>query len=85
MNRRFRSQAEEQLRAAGLSGAELQELTDFACALNLAYFSGDLTGIPALDPEGRLLAQLTESGGFLGSYIASMGEEIGRDHSRWES
>ena len=85
MNRRFRSQAEEQLRAAGLSGAELQELTDFACALNLAYFSGDLTGIPALDPEGRLLARLTESGGFLGSYIASMGEEIGRDHSRWES
>ena len=85
MNRRFRSQAEEQLRAAGLSGAELQELTDFACALNLAYFSGDLTGIPALDPEGRLLARLTESGGFLGSYIASMGEEIGRDHSRWEN
>ncbi len=84
MARRTRAQAEEQLAGSSLPPEERQALADYACALNGAYFSGDLTGIPALDPEEKLLRRWIESGTAFGVYFSSIREEIGRDHTRWQ-
>ena len=56
----------------------------FACALNSAYFGGDLTGIPELDRDGTLLLRWKESGTMFGGYLASLEEEIGKDYRSWE-
>ena len=84
MARRTRAQAEEQLAERDVSPEERAALIEYACALNEAYFSGDLTGIPALDPEGKLLQGWLESGTMFGSYFSSIQGEIGRDHTRWQ-
>lgn len=81
---RTRTQAEEQLEARGISPQEAAPLVNYACALNNAYFCGDLSGIPALDPDGELLKAWTESGSFFGSYFTSLAPEIGQNHTRWE-
>ena len=85
MEKRTRAQAESQLAARGYRREEIRELTEFACALNDAYFCGDLTAIPALDPQGNLLRRWTESGTFFGSYFASLEPEIGKNHTVWSS
>ena len=81
---RTRTRAEEQLEARGISTQEAAPLVNYACALNNAYFCGDLSEIPALDPDGALLKAWSESGSFFGSYFASLEPEIGQDHTRWE-
>lgn len=81
---RTRTQAEEQLEARGISTQEAAPLVNYACALNNAYFCGDLSGIPALDPDGELLKAWAESGSFFGSYFASIEHEIGENYTRWE-
>ena len=84
LEKRTRVQAEEQLKKKGISGDEAEKLTAYACALNTAYFTGDLSQIPVLDPEGELLAQWEASGTMFGSYFASIREEIGKNHCLWE-
>ena len=81
---RTRTQAEEQLEARGISTQEAAPLVNYACALNNAYFCGDLSGIPALDPDGELFKAWSESGSFFGSYFASIEHEIGENYTRWE-
>ncbi|MBQ6396656.1 MAG: metallophosphoesterase [Oscillospiraceae bacterium] len=81
---RTRTQAEEQLEARGISTQEAAPLVNYACALNNAYFCGDLSEIPALDPDGELFKAWAESGSFFGSYFASLEPEIGKDHTHWE-
>ena len=81
---RTRTRAEEQLAARGFSPEEIAPMADYACVLNNAYFCGDLSEIPALDPDGALLKAWSESGSFFGSYFASLEPEIGQDHTRWE-
>lgn len=81
---RTRTQAEEQLEARGISTQEAAPLVNYACALNNAYFFGDLSGIPALDPDGELFKAWAESGSFFGSYFASIEHEIGENYTRWE-
>lgn len=81
---RTRTQAEEQLEARGISTQEAAPLVNYACALNNAYFCGDLSGIPALDPDGELLKAWAESGSFFGSFFASIEHEIGENYTRWE-
>ena len=81
---RTRTQAEEQLEARGISTQEAAPLVNYACALNNAYFCGDLSGIPALDPDGELFKAWAESGSFFGSYFASIEHEIGENYTRWE-
>lgn len=81
---RTRTQAEEQLEARGISTQEAALLVNYACALNNAYFCGDLSGIPALDPDGELFKAWAESGSFFGSYFASIEHEIGKNYTRWE-
>ena len=70
--------------ARGLPAEKIGPLTDYACALNVAYFCGDLREIPQLDPDGSLLSAWKESGAFFGSYFASLEGEIGKDHTCWE-
>ena len=84
MESRTRAQAQDQLAARGFSPDEIEPLAEYACALNNAYFGGDLSVIPALDPDGELLKTWTESGSFFGSYFASLEPEIGKDHTHWE-
>ena len=83
MESRTRAQAEEQLAARGISAQEAAPLVNYACALNNAYFCGDLSAIPSLDPDGSLLTAWKESGSSFGSYFASIEQEIGKDHTRW--
>jgi hypothetical protein len=83
MESRTRAQAEEQLAARGVSAQEAAPLVNYACALNNAYFCGDLSAIPPLDPDGSLLAAWKESGSSFGSYFASIEQEIGKNHTRW--
>ena len=80
---RTRQQAEEQLAGRGLAPEEEQRLADYAAALNLAYFSGDLTGVQALDPEGALFRQWRESGTLFGAYFAMLEPELGRGYRHW--
>ena len=84
LEKRTRVQAEEQLKKLGIIGDEAEKLTAYACGLNTAYFTGDLSQIPALDPDGALLARWEESGTMFGSYFASLREEIGKNHCLWE-
>lgn len=84
LENRTRVQAREQLDKKGITGEEQDALTAYACALNTAYFTGDLSRIPALDPDGTLLARWEESGTSFGSYFASIREEIGKNHCLWE-
>ena len=81
---RTRTRAEEQLAARGFSPEEIAPMADYACALNNAYFCGDLSEIPALDPDGELFKAWAESGSFFGSYFASIEHEIGGNCTRWE-
>ena len=84
LSRRTENQAREQLEKKGITGEEQDALTAYACALNTAYFTGDLSRIPALDPDGSLLARWEESGTMFGSYFASLREESGKNYCRWE-
>lgn len=84
MARRTRSEAEGYLSGRLPEGEEQKTMVDYAVALNLAYFAGDLTDIPALDPEGALLKGWEESGTMFGFYFASIREEIGMDYCHWE-
>ena len=81
---RTRVQAEGQLQKLGFPEEEILPLADFACALNNGYFTGDLTLIPGLDPDGSLLKRWKESGAFFASYFASIENEIGMDHTFWQ-
>ena len=83
LERRTREQAERQLAARGFDEEKIQTMTDYACALNNAYFTGDLSAIPTLDPDGSLLGAWKDSGTFFGFYFASIEEEIGKDHTQW--
>ena len=84
MESRTRAQAEDQLAARGFPDEESKRLADYACALNNAFFVGDLSAIPTLDPDGELLKAWKESGSFFGSYFSSIEQEIGKDHTCWE-
>ena len=85
LSKRTRVQATQQLSDRGFAGEELETLTDYACALNTAYFTGDLSGLAALDPEGKLQEKWETSGTFFAAYFASIREEIGQNYTKWES
>ena len=83
MARRTRSEAQGYLSRITLDEEERQALVDYAVALDLAYFGGDMTEIPMLDPDGALLKTWEESGTTFGFYFASIRDEIGTDHCHW--
>lgn len=84
MEKRTRAQAEAQLRQLGVSEEEIPAMADYASTLNLAYFNGNLSGIPLLDPDGALQKSWEESGSFFGFYFRSLRSDIGQDYTRWE-
>ncbi len=63
----------------------LDELRAYMQALNLAYFSGDLRDIAALDPDGALAGTWLEPGDLTSLYIASILNDTGRDFTVWDS
>lgn len=84
MLRRTRVQAAEQLAGRGYSPEEQEAMVRYACELNYAYFSGDLSHVAEIDPDGRLAALWADSGTFFGLYFDTFAGEIGNDHTHWE-
>lgn len=81
---RTRRQAEAQLKQLSFPPEEIPALAEYASALNTGYFTGNLTALPALDPAGSLLGKWRDSRTSFGSYFASIKDEIGLDHTRWQ-
>ena len=51
--------------------------------LNLAFFSGDLTEIADMDPDGRLAELWMDRNESTALYIQSIQKDIGRDYNVW--
>lgn len=88
MNRlrdRTRIQAEGMLAKMDYDPETAQKLIDYACALNLGFFTGDLRGIPALDPDGALQTEWENNRSSFSGYFASLAPEIGTDHTQWSN
>ena len=60
-----------------------ERLITYACELNLAYFVGDLSEIPALDPDGELQRTWEENRSSFSGYFASLVPEIGANYTLW--
>ena len=53
--------------------------------LNLAYFSGDLREVAALDPDGSLAAAWLEAGDLTSLYVSSVFKDAGKCFTVWDS
>lgn len=65
--------------------AEWERLLRYLQDLNLAYFSGDLTQIPLLDPDGALAERWCSFGDLTSLYVQSIQSYIGQNYCVWES
>ena len=61
----------------------MQQMTDYMCRLNLAYFSGDLQHLEDLDTEAAVLWK--NSGTLTGVYLDSVWKERGNNYTQWKS
>ncbi|MBQ8075889.1 MAG: metallophosphoesterase [Oscillospiraceae bacterium] len=59
------------------------QMAEFFRALNLAYFSGDLSGIPEMDPDGAIAEKWMEQQDMIGAYISSIRQDIGKTYTEW--
>lgn len=82
---RTRVQAEAMLAKKDYDPEIAQKLIHYACELNLGYFTGDLRDLPALDPDGSLLAEWENNRSSFSGYFASLVPEIGADHTQWSN
>ncbi len=64
--------------------ARWPELSAYLQALNLAYFSGDLRDIAALDPDGSLAALWLEAGDLTSLYVGSILASAGQNYNIWD-
>lgn len=78
-------ETEGELKALGYSSEERAEMIAYACALNRAYFSGDLTAAETWDPDGRIAALWAASGTLRDYYMRSVTPDFGRDYTHWEA
>ena len=85
LRERTKIQAEGMLEGKDYDPNMAQKLIDYACELNLGYFTGDLRGIPELDPEGSLQAEWENNRSSFSGYFASLAPEIGADYTRWSN
>ncbi|MCR5136989.1 MAG: metallophosphoesterase [Oscillospiraceae bacterium] len=60
------------------------EMLDYLRLLNRAYFSGDLSRLPELDPDGRISALWVQEGNMVSAYVRSVLNEEGTNHNSWE-
>ena len=82
---RTRVQAEEMLKGRDYDAETSEKLIEYACELNLGYFTGDLRRIPELDPEGALQAEWENNRSSFSGYFASLVPEIGADYTQWSN
>ena len=68
---------------AGTAEADRERLIAWIQKLNLAYFAGDLRNIEADDPDGSCAAAWLGAKDLTAAYVASVLEELGRDHTSW--
>ena len=85
LDSRTRGQAESMLKNKDYPEEQREALLEYACALNTAYFTGDLSGIPALDPDGSLQREWESNATFFSTYFASIARDIGADYTVWSS
>ena len=85
LRERTKTQAEGMLEGKDYDPDMAQKLINYACELNLGYFTGDLRGIPELDPEGSLQAEWENNRSSFSGYFASLAPEIGADYTRWSN
>ena len=81
---RTRSQSEAALSESGLSGQEKQKLVDYAVAVQKAVFSGDLTGLDSLDPDGSTAQAWKNVGNMHGYYLSTAAADSGKDFNFWQ-
>ena len=74
-----------ELKALGYSADERAEMISYACVLNRAYFSGDLTAAETWDPNGDIAALWASTGTLRDYYMRSVIPDFGRDYTRWDS
>ena len=84
-DRRGIVQAASSLEESDFGEAERAAMTDYAVAIQRGVFSGDLSGIEDLDPDGRTAALWAGTGNFHGYYMSTVAPEIGMDFRRWEN
>ena len=84
-DRRAQKQIPESLEGFSYSPAEIAVMTDYMCALNRAYFAGDLTDAERVDPEGTAASLWDRSVTMYSIYLASVREDMGKDFRVWES
>ena len=83
MEARTRRQVPEWLTGLPYTEEELQQMTDYMCRLNLAYFSGDLQHLEDLDTEAAVLWK--NSGTLTGVYLDAVWKERGNNYTQWKS
>ena len=82
LDQNSRRQAEP-LAALGYGEEQVQMMTDYLCAMNRAYVSGDLREIAALDPDGSLLENWAEGDSLTGWYLSGIRDRVGNDYRSW--
>ncbi len=63
--------------------ADREKLLSWMRELNLAYFAGDLRMLADSDPDGSLSAAWLRPKDLKAAYVASVLDELGRDHTSW--
>ena len=76
-------ETEGELKALGYSSDKRREMIDYACRLNRAYFSGDLTQWETWDPDGHITALWASTGSLRDYYMRSVVPDFGHDYRAW--
>ena len=85
LEKRTRLQAEEMLKGKDYDPETAQRLIEYACALNLGYFTGDLREAAELDPDGWLQEEWENNHSSFSGYFASLQPEIGACYTEWSN
>ena len=67
----------------GSEEVDAEGLMSWMRKLNLAYFAGDLRNIEAGDADGSLASAWLSPKDLTATYVASVLEELGSDHTVW--
>ena len=82
---RNRSQTAELLSLLGYTDEQAAHMTEYIVLLNRAYFSGDLRGAAAWDPDDEIYTLFARFPALYTDYLDSARLDFGRDFRQWES